>query len=286
MQSKSILNYILLLLLATPGMLPAQSGSVSFQNQSGASLKILRGQKPGGGNSVGRLEPGQNATIQTAKGRIYSFMSGNKLVASYRSKGSQNQVFAITNAMVRAVDPSALNGSNVPGNSNANNNRSKSKSQNRDAVAGATGSNVTAAESLQFLNVHNAARQEVGLGKVKWSPQLATWAQQQADRIARTGNFSHTVNPPYGENLGIGTGGYGPVDAANGWIAEKRFFRRGDSPVFSGNRVTGHYTQVVWRETSEIGAGKAIVQKGQWKGATVVVGAYNPRGNMNRRAPF
>lgn len=199
MKSKDIAAFALLVLSVTSGSLLAQSGNVVFQNDSAASLKILRGQ---------------------------------------------------------------------------------------NAVAGATGSNVTAQESLQVLNAHNNARQQVGLNKVKWSPQLATWAQQQADRIARSGVFAHTANSPYGENLGIGTGAYGPIDATNGWISEKQYFRRGDSPVFSGNRVTGHYTQVVWRETSEIGLGKAIVQKGQWKGATVVVGAYNPRGNMNRRAPY
>ena len=265
----------------------AQSGDVVFQNNSSAPLKILRGQNPGRGNSVGHLAAGQSVSMQVAKGRIYSFMSGNKLVASYRGRAQSDQSFAITDAMVRKVDPSALtSGMRNSGNRNQANDKNKNKNRNRSGGGGATGSNVTAAESLQFLNVHNAARKQVGLQKVKWSPQLAAWAQQQAYRIARSGNIAHTANAPYGENLGVGTGAYGPVDAANGWIAEKQFFRRGDSPVISGNRVTGHYTQVVWRETSEIGAGKAIVQKGQWKGATIVVGAYNPRGNMNRRAPF
>ncbi len=286
MKSKSILVWPWLFLIATPAILLAQSGSVVFHNHSDASLTILRGQNPGGGNAVGKLAPGESVTLQTAKGRIYSFLSGKNLVTSYRSRSSPNQVFEITNAMVRVVDPSALTAANDPIVSDTNNDRKNSKNKNRNEGGGVTGSNVTAAESFQYLNAHNAARQEVGLGKVKWSPQLATWAQQQADRIARSGDFSHTANPPFGENLGIGTGAYGPIDAVNGWIEEKKFFRRGDSPVFSGNRVTGHYTQVVWRETSEIGAGKAIVRKGQWKGATVVVGAYNPRGNMNRRAPF
>lgn len=265
----------------------AQSISVVLVNNSSANIKVMQGQNPGKGNVIGQLAAGQTTTATSARGRHLSFMAGAQMVGSLKVKNKPGQSFTVTNAMVRAVNPGALGG-NPGGGGNQNGNK---KNKNRQSggsapVAGNTGSKVTNAEAQQFLNAHNAARREVGVGAAQWSPQLAKWAQKQADRIAKSGNFSHTPNPPYGENLGIGTGNYTPVDAANRWIAEKQHFRRGSAAVISGGRVTGHYTQVVWRESTQVGAGKAIVTKGQWRGATVVVGAYNPRGNMNGRAPF
>ena len=265
----------------------AQSISVVVVNSSGANIKVMQGQNPGKGSVVGQLAAGANTTVASTRGRHLSFMAGQKMVGSLKVKNQPGQSFTVTNAMVRAVNPGAVSGNPSGGG----NQKGAKKNKNRQsggavAVAGDTGSEVTNAEAQQFMKAHDNARQAVGVGAAQWSPQLAKWAQQQADRIAQSGDFAHTPNAPYGENLGIGTGDYSPVDAANRWIAEKQHFRRGDAPVISGGRVTGHYTQVVWRESTQVGAGKAVVTKGQWRGATVVVGAYNPRGNMNRRAPY
>lgn len=40
--------------------------------------------------------------------------------------------------------------------------------------------------------------------------------------------------------------------------------------------ITGHFTQMVWRDTKEIGVGRAKGKSGQ----VVIVANYKPRGNI------
>lgn len=47
----------------------------------------------------------------------------------------------------------------------------------------------------------------------------------------------------------------------------------------SGSGRTGHFTQVVWKESVELGIGKADIDKDGMK-CTYVVGRYRPAGNM------
>ena len=47
----------------------------------------------------------------------------------------------------------------------------------------------------------------------------------------------------------------------------------------SGGGGTGHFTQVVWKESVELGIGKADIDKNGMK-CTYVVGRYRPAGNM------
>ena len=50
--------------------------------------------------------------------------------------------------------------------------------------------------------------------------------------------------------------------------------------------VREHYTQMVWRGTTRIGAGKAVIASGPYKGLTVPVCNYTPRGNMIGQKPY
>ena len=54
-----------------------------------------------------------------------------------------------------------------------------------------------------------------------------------------------------GENLAAGTGNYGFADAMAGWMAEITQYDP-SAPVAS------HFTQVVWKGTSQIGCAKAV----------------------------
>ena len=47
----------------------------------------------------------------------------------------------------------------------------------------------------------------------------------------------------------------------------------------SGGGDTGHFTQVVWKESVELGIGKADIDKDGMR-CTYVVGRYKPAGNM------
>jgi uncharacterized protein YkwD len=125
------------------------------------------------------------------------------------------------------------------------------------------GSDLSSQEVRQLVDLHNRIRADVGVGPVSWSNKLATYAQQWADRLASTGcELEH--RPPsgewkqvYGENLFMGTAGrYGVVDAVKSWESEKQHYR-GQPLGLSNSADIGHYTQMVWRHSKQIGCAKA-----------------------------
>lgn len=172
-------------------------------------------------------------------------------------------------------------------------------------------SRLTAAEVRELTAFHNDARSEVGVGPVEWSAEVAAFAQQWADHIAATGKFEHrprqrakpetdSAEPKiaapaddlplqiYGENLAFGSGAtYSTADGAKAWYAEKKDYEPG-TPIPSDftKFKAGHYTQLVWSKTKRIGAGKAVVQTGEFKGWTVIVCNYDPSGNWEGEVPF
>jgi uncharacterized protein YkwD len=135
---------------------------------------------------------------------------------------------------------------------------------------------------------HNQEREQLGLEPLSWDNGLAQSARQWADHLANTGRFEHAPeNPvaPEGENLWAGTKGhYAPEAMVGAWIREKRFFRFG---VFPNNSVTGrvedvgHYTQVVWRKTREVGCAEAAGQQ-----EDILVCRYNDAGNYIGELPY
>ena len=92
----------------------------------------------------------------------------------------------------------------------------------------------------------------------------------------------------YGENMAWGTGvAYGVRTGAEYWYDEIKSYEPG-TPISQefGTFKAAHYTQMVWQETTEIGAGKATIGKGEKQGWTVVVCNYNPPGNIAGQRPY
>ena len=148
-------------------------------------------------------------------------------------------------------------------------------------------------EAEELLRYHNKVRDEVGVGPVKWSPTLAKFAQEWADEVARTGRIQHRPGEgefaqKYGENIAWGDGdGFDVPTAARLWHEEKESYTPG-TPIPGDFRdfKAGHYTQMTWKDSAEIGAGKAVIRTGDQKGSLFVVCNYNPRGNMIGETPF
>jgi uncharacterized protein YkwD len=164
-------------------------------------------------------------------------------------------------------------------------------------VSGTTGAPVVAPNSppaaqptfdRRILAVHNRERQDLGLQPLSWNSALAQSAQRWADHLAQSGRFEHAPEnhgAPEGENLWAGTRGYYTPEAMVGaWIREKRFFRSG---LFPDNSVTGrvedigHYTQVVWRATREVGCAEAASAA-----EDILVCRYAEAGNYRGEPPF
>lgn len=156
------------------------------------------------------------------------------------------------------------------------------------AKAQASGSALTAQEVEELVNFHNKVRKEVGVGPVKWSSSLAKVAQEWADGLAESGQLKHRPRikgqPGYGENLAVGPN---VLVAAGLWYGEIKNYQAGTAiPKDFGSFKAGHYTQMVWKKTTEIGAGKAVIKQGRFKGMLVLVCNYNPPGNMPGEKPY
>jgi uncharacterized protein YkwD len=128
------------------------------------------------------------------------------------------------------------------------------------------------AEAQALVDAHNQVRAKHCAGPLTWSPKLAQVAQKWANSLRDKGcAFGHS-NGSYGENLAAGsTGLLDPEAVVKMWydeIAQYKFPNGGFS------MQTGHFTQVVWRGTTQVGCGRS-----QCKGLDIWVCEYDPPGN-------
>lgn len=135
--------------------------------------------------------------------------------------------------------------------------------------------------AAELLDTHNSARESFGAPPLRWSPKLAREAQGWADRLASEGRMRHASNDERGgagENLWMGSAGaYSAQFMVSAFVEEQRHFRSGTFPHISttGNwRDVGHYSQVVWPGTRELGC--AVARNGQ---DDFLVCRYWPAGN-------
>ncbi|KAI8129994.1 Golgi-associated plant pathogenesis-related protein 1 [Lucilia cuprina] len=127
---------------------------------------------------------------------------------------------------------------------------------------------------LEVLEAHNRYRAKHGVSPLTLSKQLCAFATEWAKHLADSNSLQHRKNNKYGENLYIGTG-MGPQThelAVQAWYDEIKNYNF-NKPGFSSN--TGHFTQVVWKTSKELGVG--IVNRAN---RTWVVCNYDPAGNV------
>jgi uncharacterized protein YkwD len=129
------------------------------------------------------------------------------------------------------------------------------------------------AAARALLDAHNQLRARHCAPPLRWSATLARTAQAWADRLARRGCPLEHSGGALGENLASATPGAldhgGVVRLWYSEIARYRFARGG----FSAS--TGHFTQLVWRGSSELGCGSSrCAELELW------VCNYDPPGNV------
>lgn len=143
-------------------------------------------------------------------------------------------------------------------------------------------------DAERLLLTHNAERSRLGLPALTWSAQLARDASDYAKVLLARGRLQHASHQERrgsGENLWMGTeGAWHPNAMIDMFLDERRYFRAAAFPDVSltGNWTdVGHYTQIVWRETREVGC---AVERGN--GKDVLVCRYYPTGNVMGENPF
>lgn len=130
-------------------------------------------------------------------------------------------------------------------------------------------------EIEEWLQVHNNHRKSHGVSAVIWSEAVAVSAKAHAD----TCPSGHSKSA-FGENLAWATYNMGVSQVVQMWYKEETDYDY-NSPGFSSK--TGHFTQVVWKATTEIGC--ASTTKCGGNHPYVWVCQYNPPGNYIGQFP-
>ncbi|MEO8662944.1 MAG: CAP domain-containing protein, partial [Bryobacteraceae bacterium] len=95
----------------------------------------------------------------------------------------------------------------------------------------------------QMLDAHNRLRALVGTPPLIWSEDLASYAQEWADRLLKRRQFSHRPHRVYGENLYTIAGATAtPRQVVRSWAAESANY---DYNSDTCRGVCGHYTQII-----------------------------------------
>jgi uncharacterized protein YkwD len=137
---------------------------------------------------------------------------------------------------------------------------------------------------------HNAVRATVGVGPMVWNADLAAtaqaWADACVDNDAPAGLIDHNDgrsdgHPWYvGENIYGSSGPADPQDAVDAWASEGQYYDYASNTCAAG-QICGHYTQVVWAESTNLGCGISSCA-GLTFGNSIVCD-YGPGGNDGGR---
>ena len=132
-----------------------------------------------------------------------------------------------------------------------------------------------------YLNAHNAARAQVGVGPLSWDNTLAGYAQTYANQRIGDCNLQHSGGP-YGENIAKSTGpAFTGTEAVNLWVAEKSNYDYNSNSCTGGQQCL-HYTQVVWSRSLRLGCARVQCNNG----GTFITCNYDPRGNYIGQRPY
>ena len=224
-----------------------------------------------------------NSTF-SGKGK-YTWAEGGVYIGEWKD-GQQNGYGTYTDENGN-VQQGTWEAGNILDETSVNENEYNNDFVNNGNNSNINSSDLTKAQIKEFIDTHNAYRSKVNVGPLTWSNELATYAKAWGQHLAEIGcEMEHRPKSgewaqKYGENL-YWCSGYAatPAKAVNSWGEEKKDY---DGGVMNNkNFVAGHYTQMIWANTTQVGC--AIIQCSD--GAYIVVCNYNPAGNYWGQSPL
>jgi pathogenesis-related protein 1 len=148
-------------------------------------------------------------------------------------------------------------------------------------------------ELMGITLAHNEVRAAHGVGPMTWQPALAAtagaWGDMCIDMQAPAGLIDHNPNRsqghPYyvGENIYASSGNATAQGAVSAWAAEEQYY---DYPTNSCDpgEVCGHYTQIVWANSVELGCAKRNCPNLAY--SSTIICNYGPGGNISGQQPY
>lgn len=163
-------------------------------------------------------------------------------------------------------------------------------------------SGVSRKEIKEILAAHNSYRRQVANGKIRrlapaanmlelvWDPELATVAQAHANQC----RFHHDCHPcrrvsrfTTGQNLfmhyssSLKQQPTNWTNVAKSWFDEYKIFDVSEVDSLQTVEDSGHFSQMIWAETSHVGCGKARFKiRGEDWYKTLYTCNYGPVGNV------
>ena len=153
------------------------------------------------------------------------------------------------------------------------------------------GAPLTAAQQAEMVKAHNAWRAKVGVPALRWSADLADTARSWAGTLAGGRCRLEHSDEAFGENLffasALRSGGrpqllqVRPGQVVGAWASESVDYSYASNSCARGKEC-GHYTQIVWKDTREVGCGMSVCSDlGQ-----IWVCEYRPAGNVVGQRPY
>uniref|UniRef100_A0A1B6DCI6 SCP domain-containing protein n=1 Tax=Clastoptera arizonana TaxID=38151 RepID=A0A1B6DCI6_9HEMI len=154
----------------------------------------------------------------------------------------------------------------------------------KDQKVALSSSKVTSVSNQDFakdmLKLHNEYRAKHGVPPLTLNSTISDYAQAWANSLADKNVFMHRSNNMYGENLFWSSGSASAKVTCDSWYGEEANYNYNVEPFKSGASFSsGHFTQMVWKESKQLGVGRAIGKNG----AYYIVANYSPRGNIINR---
>jgi pathogenesis-related protein 1 len=145
-------------------------------------------------------------------------------------------------------------------------------------------------DATAMLAAHNRWRSGVGVPPLRWSDKLAGIAQGWADHLTSNGCSMYHSGNGYGENIYqasalMWSDGRNelqkktPQHVTDSWGSEVKFYNYADN---SCSGVCGHYTQLVWKTTTEVGCAMSVCGNN----SQIWVCSYYPAGNFVGQKPY
>ncbi|XP_032566829.1 peptidase inhibitor 16 isoform X2 [Chiroxiphia lanceolata] len=144
-------------------------------------------------------------------------------------------------------------------------------------------------EKKIILDEHNRYRSQVSpparaMMKLTWDMELEADAQSHAEKCI----WEHEESGRHKENLFAMAPMLELEFAVEDWNGEEKFYNLTTSTCVPG-QMCGHYTQVVWSDTKQIGCGAKFCEKIEGietENMHLLVCNYYPAGNVKGKKPY